>query len=102
MRWFTMIDAGLSSVFRRRELESIPGFKQSEFLRSLVRSCHLLLHVAELLAYHGRDLAAWLVDSLSSCRLESFPVVSILNIVAVVWVLPNVIRQASVQVLPRP
>jgi hypothetical protein len=31
-----MIDPGLASVFRRRELESVPGFKRSEFLWSLV------------------------------------------------------------------
>ena len=100
MRWFTMIDAGLSSVFRRRELESIPGFKQSEFLRSLV-PVNVIFYFMWLsfLAYHGATLAAWLVDLTLELPAWLVPVVSILNIVAVVWVLPNVIRQASVQVL---
>jgi len=51
------------------------------------------------LAYHGATLAAWLVDLTLELPAWIVPVVSILNIVAVVWVLPNVIRQASVQVL---
>jgi len=38
MRWFTMIDAGLSSVFRRRELESIPASSRASSCGASYRS----------------------------------------------------------------
>src|SRR5262245_25566032 len=100
LRWFTMIDAGLASVFRRRELANIPGFKQSEFLRSLVPvNVTFYFLWLSFLGYHGATLAAWLVGLPLDLPAWLAPVVSILNVVAVVWVLPNVIRQACLQVL---
>jgi fatty acid desaturase len=100
LRWFTMIDTGLSSVFRRRELASIPGFNQNEFLRSLV-PVNVIFYFLWLsfLGYHGATLAAWLVGVTLELPAWLVPVVAVLNVVAVVWVLPNVIRQACVQVL---
>ena len=100
LRWLTMIDTGLSTVFRRRELETIPGFKRSEFLRSLV-PVNVIFYFMWLsfLGYHGATLAASLVGFTLEPPAWLAPVVSILNVVAVVWVLPNVIRQACLQVL---
>jgi fatty acid desaturase len=100
LRWFTMIDPGLASVFRRRELESIPGFKRSEFLRSLVPVQVIFYFMwLSFLGYHGATLAASLVGFTLELPACLTPVVSVLNVVAVVWVLPNVIRQACLQVL---
>jgi fatty acid desaturase len=100
LRWLTMIDTGLSTVFRRREIESFPGFKRSEFLRSLV-PVNVIFYFMWLsfLGYHGATLAASLVGLALEPPAWLAPVVSILNVVAVVWVLPNVIRQACLQVL---
>jgi fatty acid desaturase len=100
LRWLTMIDTGLASVFRRRELEGIPGYNQSEFLRSLV-PVNIIFYFMWLsfLGYHGATLAASLVGLTLELPAWLAPVVSVLNVVAVVWVLPNVIRQACLQVL---
>ena len=77
-----MIDAGLSSVFRRRELESIPGFKQSEFLRSLV-PVNVIFYFMWLsfLGYHGATFAAWLFGLTLELPAWLAPAVSVLNVV---------------------
>jgi fatty acid desaturase len=100
LRWLTMIDPGLGSVFRRHELDSVPGFKRNEFLRSLV-PVQATFYVVWLsfLGYHGATLTALLVGLTLELPTWLAPVVSILNVVAVVWVLPNVMRQASLQIL---
>lgn len=99
LRWLTMIDAGLSSVFRQRELESIPGFKRSEFLRSLV-PVNLTFYLVWLsfLGYHGVTLGASLMGITLTPPAWLAEFVVVLNTVVVVWVLPNVIRQASLQI----
>jgi hypothetical protein len=51
------------------------------------------------LGYHCATLAAWLFGLTLELPAWLAPAVAVLNVVAVVWVLPNVIRQASVQVL---
>jgi fatty acid desaturase len=100
LRWLSMIDTGLSTIFRRRELEGIPGFNQSEFLRSLV-PVNVTFYIVWLsfLGYYGATLAASLVGLTFELPAGLAPVISVLNVLAVVWVLPNVIRQASLQVL---
>jgi len=100
LRWLSMIDTGLSLLFRRRELKGIPGFKRSELLRSLV-PVNLIFYIMWLsyLGYHGATLAASLVGLPLELPAWFAPVVSVLNVVAVVWVLPNVIRQACLQIL---
>jgi fatty acid desaturase len=100
LRWLTMIDTGLSTVFRRRELEGIPGFNLGEFLRSLV-PVNVIFYFMWLsfLGYHGATLAASLVGLTFELPTWLAPVVSVLNVAAIVWVLPNVIKQACVQVL---
>jgi fatty acid desaturase len=100
LRWLSMIDTGLSTLFRRRELESIPGFNHSELLRSLV-PVNVIFYLMWLsfLGYHGATLVALLVGLPLELPAWSTSVISILNVVAVIWVLPNVIRQASVQTL---
>jgi fatty acid desaturase len=100
LRWLTMIDTGLSTVFRGRELKGIPGFNRSEFLRSLV-PVNVIFYIMWLsfLGYHGATLAASLVGLALELPAWLAPAFSVLNVMAVVWLLPNVIRQASLQVL---
>lgn len=100
LRWLSMIDTGLSSVFRKREYESFPGFKYSEFLRSLVPVYVIFFFLwLSFLGYHGATFAASLAGFTLELPAWLAPAVAVLNVVAVVWVLPNVIKQACVQVL---
>jgi fatty acid desaturase len=100
LRWLTMIDTGLSCIFRQRELEKIPGFNMSEFLRSLV-PVNVIFYFMWLsfLGYHGATFLVSLLGFDLELPARLTPVASVLNFVAVIWVLPNVIRQASLQVL---
>jgi fatty acid desaturase len=100
LRWLSMIDTGVSTVFRRREIESIPGYRRGEFLRSLV-PVNVIFYVMWLsfLGCHGAILAAWLIGLTLDLPAWLNAFMSVLDVVAVVWVLPNVVRQASVATL---
>ena len=100
LRWFAMIESGLSLPFRRRELESIPGFNYGELMRALVPvNVVFYFFWLSFLGYHGAIAVASLAGLTPTLPAWLVSFVAVMNVVVVSWVLPNVIRQACLHVL---
>ena len=57
MRWLAMIDTGMSTLLRRRELDQIPGFRRGQLLRHLIPVVAIFYIVwVSFLIYHGLRL----------------------------------------------
>lgn len=94
LRLLAMLDTGFSTMFRRKELRAIPTYcARTMYASTLPVVALFYLCWTAFLAHHGAALLGfsppvWLADALR-----------VVDAAAVVWVLPNVLRQASLQVL---
>lgn len=93
-----MIEPGLALLFRKREMEEIPFYDKRELNRAMipVTWVYMVAWIGFLLGN-----AAALVTELLGGGLVA-PLAAALgaiNATAVVWVLPNVVRQVSLQIL---
>jgi fatty acid desaturase len=98
MKLLAMFEPGLASLFRQREFAQIPFYKAREFYKALFP-----VGTVYLVAIYGwalLHLATLAVGLLGGSMPETLAGVrQVLNVVAVVWVLPNMLRQVCLQII---
>jgi fatty acid desaturase len=100
MRLLTMFDTGLSTLFRRKQLEKIPGYSRKQLLKNLVPVVAIFYVVwVSFLLYHAVTFGMGLFGVAFEAPAWLASLVTVIDALAIVWVLPNVIRQACLQVL---
>lgn len=98
LKILAMLEPGLASLFRQKEFRQIPFYKSGEFFRALfpVATFYLLALYGWLFG-HAASWLAGLDGGTLPAACSS--VLSALDVIAVVFVLPNMLRQVSVQII---
>ncbi len=98
LKLLAMFEPGLASLFRKKEFAKIPFYNGREFFLALVPVgvFYLATWYAWLLGNAAAGIAHLCGAALPDSLLGSL---GVLNSIAVLFVLPNLIRQVSVQIL---
>jgi fatty acid desaturase len=97
-RILAMIDPAIALFFRKDELATIPFYDAKKVRRAMlpVTFLHIILWYAFLLGNAAVAVAGWFGGSLPATLAS---VLGVINTIAVVWMLPNVVRQVCLHVL---
>jgi fatty acid desaturase len=98
LKILAMFEPGLASLFRHKEFRQIPFFKGSEFFKALipVALVYIVIFYGWILG-HALNLMATVADFSTPSLIQD--VLSTLNTLAIIFMLPNLIRQVSVQII---
>ncbi|HMP80091.1 MAG TPA: fatty acid desaturase [Pirellulaceae bacterium] len=100
LKILAMIEPGLALLFRKKEMQQIPFYDG----RKLTRAVFPVVFVYHtILALFVLGNLAWWIVSAAGVELATggtwSTILSMINTIAVVWLLPNMLRQTSVQIL---
>lgn len=100
MRLLTLVDPGTALLLRLPEFKSIPGFTLRGFMKMVTPLVPLFNATwYSILVCNAASLVGqWLGFGYAASPVFQ-QVLGVLNIAAVVWVLPNLLRQGSLQIL---
>lgn len=98
LKILAMLEPGLASLFRKKEFAQIPFYNGREFFKALVPVgvIYLIAWYGAVLGFATATIAGWLGFELPTMA-QNF--LEVLGVVAVVWLLPNVVRQVSLQII---
>jgi fatty acid desaturase len=100
LKILAMIEPGLALFFRKNEMEKIPFYDGHKLARAAFPIVHAYYAVmATFLAGNVAMMAASAFGVAPQAGSILVHFLSAVNIVAVVWTLPNMLRQVSVQIL---
>lgn len=98
LKLLAMFEPGLASLFRQKEFARIPFYKGREFLLALVPVA--TFYLAALYGCVFLNLAAFVAGVFGfevPTAMQS--VLGVLNTIAIVWILPNMLRQVCLQII---
>jgi fatty acid desaturase len=98
LKLLAMLEPGLASLFRQKEFRRIPFYKASEFYKALfpVATFYLVALYGWLIGHVALGIATRTGASLPTAFSGA---VSVLDVIAVVFILPNMLRQVCVQII---
>jgi len=100
LRILAMCDTGLSMLFRRKQVEAIPAFNYRQFVLACTPVLMIFYGVwISFLAYHAAEFVAWIGGTTLPTANWITSYIAVIDTLAVVYVLPNIVQKISVQVL---